>query len=162
LLTQQESVLAGPFTIKPALSAASLPQGALLLPGGFVVVLRGRVGVAALPQSLRTVVLPPPPEGVVRRAFTSRTAGGKPTSTIRHGAKSLSCTFVFASQPQAGQKLSVAWRDQTGKLVAIRAKPNRPTVQTGVSSNRPLPKGRWRVDLRTGQNVIATHTTVIS
>jgi Divergent InlB B-repeat domain len=162
LLTQQESVLAGRFSIKPALSAASLPKGAALLPGGFVLVLKGRVGSTALPQSLRTIVLPPPPEGVVRRAFTSRNAAGKPTPSIRFGGTSASSTFVFAAQPDARKKLSVVWHDQDGKVIAVRPEPNRPTVQTGVSSNSALPKGRWRVELRSGRVVIATHEIVVT
>jgi hypothetical protein len=162
LLTQQESDLAGRFAIKPALSAASLPKGAALLPGGFVLVLKGRVGSTALPQSLRTIVLPPPAEGVVRRAFTSRTATGKPTPRIRFGAKSASSTFVFAAQPNARTKLTVVWHDQNGRVIAVRPKPNRPTVQTGVSSNSALPKGRWRVELRSGRVVIATHEIVVT
>ena len=115
LLTQQESVLAGRFSIKPALSAASLPKGAALLPGGFVLVLKGRVGSTALPQSLRTIVLPPPLEGVVRRAFTSRTATGKPTPRIRFGAKSASCTFVSRRSRTLGRSCRSSGMTKTGE-----------------------------------------------
>ena len=161
LIVQQESIPSGAFRFAPQISQAALPKGALVLPGGFVVVLTGRVGNAALPQALRTVVLPPPPEGVVRRAYTSRTASGRATPHLTTGTKVAYATFVFASQPQGGEKLSVRWFSPAGKPVGGHAESNRPTVQTSVRSSAPIPRGRWRVELRVGRTVISTHTVDI-
>ena len=161
LIVQQESIPAGTFQLAPQISRAALPKGALVLPGGFVVVLTGRVGSANLPQALRTVVLPPPPEGVVRRAYTARTAGGPASPHLLHGTKAAYATFVFASQPRRGEKLSVRWFSPAGKLVGSRSESNRPTVQTSVRSNAPIQRGRWRVELRAGRTVISTHTVDI-
>jgi hypothetical protein len=132
-----------------------------VLPGGFVVVLSGRVGSAALPRTMRTVVLPPPPEGVVRRSFTARTRGGSPTGSLPPGAKGAYVTFVFASQPKAGQHLTVSWENPAGKTIGTAPKPNRPTVDTGITSGTPLPKGTWHVVLRAGKTIVATHRLVI-
>ena len=162
LIVQQESIPSGSFQLAPQISQAALPKGALVLPGGFVIVLTGRVGSASLPQALRTVVLPPPPEGVVRRAYTARTASGPASTHLLYGTKAAYATFVFASQPRRGEKLSVRWFSPAGKLVGRRAESNRPTVQTSVRSNAPIPRGRWRVELRAGRTIISTHTVDIA
>jgi hypothetical protein len=162
LLTQQESVAAGGFKLAPQITEAALPKGAVVLPGGFVVVLTGRVGAVALPQALRTIVLPPPAEGVVRRAFTTVTKGGTPMSRVQFGTKSAYTTFVFASQPKRGERLSVRWIGASGKPIGTRSESNRPTVQTGITAlEGPLPMGRYRVELRAGATIIATHTFTI-
>jgi hypothetical protein len=161
LLIQQQSVRAGRFSLTPQISAASLPKGTVVLPGGFVLILSGRVGSAALPQSLRTIVLPPPPDGVVRRSFTSRRLNGSPTRELPSGTKSAFVTFVFASQPAAKRKLTVEWLAPAGKAIGSTRKPNRPTVQTSISSSTALPRGTWRVRLRSGSTLIATHNVIV-
>jgi hypothetical protein len=162
LLTQQESVQAGRFRLAPQISKAALPKGAVVLPGGFVVVLTGRVGSVALPRTLRTVVLPPPPEGVVRRAFASVSSSGRAASSLRFGVRSAWATFVFASQPAPGRRLSVRWFGADGRVIGTRTKSNRPTVQTAIAAGgASLPKGRYRVELRSGNAAIATHSLTI-
>jgi hypothetical protein len=163
LLTQQESVAAGGFKLAAQISEAALPKGAVLLPGGFVVVLTGRVGAVALPQTLRTVVLPPPSEGVVRRAFTTLTNDGKPAKSVRFGTQSAYTTFVFAAQPRRGEHLSVRWFGANGKAIGTQPESNRPTVQTGITTLKgPLPQGRYRVELWADATIIATHNVTIS
>jgi hypothetical protein len=161
LITQQVSVPAGAFKLTPQIAKGVLPKGAVVLPGGFVVALSGTTAGVALPRAFRTIVLPPPPEGVVRRSFTSRSAGGKTTGALRFGATKAYATFVFASQPVRGKGLEVRWYSPNGKLLGTKRKPNRPTVETSISSSLRLAKGAWRVTLVAGKTVIATHAVSI-
>jgi hypothetical protein len=161
LLTQQQSVRAGRFSLVPQISRAALPKGAMVLPGGFVVVLTGRVGSVALPRVLRTVVLPPPPEGVVRRAYTGASRNGRAAASLRYGARVAYTTFVYASQPRRGKHVGVRWFAPDGKPIGTTEKANRPTVQTTIWSGATLPKGRYVVELWSDEAVVAAHTVTI-
>src|SRR6185436_15559191 len=109
----------------------------------------------------RTVVLAPPPEGVVRRAYTAASRNGREASRLRQGAKVAYSTFVYASQPRRGKPVSVRWFAPGGKPIGTTAKPNRPTVQTTIWSRAALPKGRYLVELLSGKSVVAVHTVAI-
>jgi hypothetical protein len=70
--------------------------------------------------------------------------------------------FVFASQPQPGRRLHVRWFGVNGRPIGTKDEANRPTVQTAISArNASIPRGRYRVELRSGSTTIATHTVTI-
>jgi uncharacterized repeat protein (TIGR01451 family) len=154
LVTERQTVGAGVFTQSPKLLPSLLPRGARMLPGGFVVSLTGSTSGARLPLQLRTVVLPSPPEGVVRRAYASRTSGGAPSSTLGGGSTEAWANFVFAVQPAAGRAISVRWYRPDGRLLGVAKKSNRPVITSFIRSRPALPKGAWRADLVVGQTVV--------
>jgi PKD repeat protein len=156
LVTEVVSVLPGRFKIAPKLAPGLLPPGANVLPGGFIVSLRGRTGSTQLPLELRTVELPAPPEGVVRRAFASSSEQGAPAPTLAAGAKEAWVHFVLAAQPKPSRAITVTWYLPGGKLLGTVGKSNRPTVESFVRSDAPLPSGFWRVELRAGGKLVKT------
>jgi virginiamycin B lyase len=160
LINRAVSVPAGSFKLSTAITRAVLPKGALVLPGGFVVSLSGSTDGLPLPRILRTVVLPPPTEGVVRRSYTSASPTGKAIKTVPKRTARGYVSFVFASQPKAGDKIEVEWVDPKGKVRATLPKPNRPVVQTWIGSPLP-PNGTWHVLLRANNKLIADHAMTI-
>ena len=46
-------------------------------------------------------------------------------------------------------------------VVGIVRKPNRPTVQSSISTRAPLPRGALRAELRSGNAVVSAHTVTI-
>ena len=122
-----------------------------LLPGGFVAVLTGASGGRTLPQQLAAVVLPPPPEGLVARAFLSRTQGGPPISNVPAKAHEVWVVFVFGSLPRPGQAVAVRWYWPNGKLLGEIKKPPGAKISSFMRANPLLPSGAWHVELRVGQ-----------
>jgi hypothetical protein len=128
----------------------ALPVG--VLPGGFVLSLAGRARGRSLPLQLRTIWVPPPPEGVVRRAFAATERGGTPVRRLQRGLRELWATFELAAQPTAAP-VTVSWY-QGDRLIGTRAKSNRPTIDTGIRAPAGLPAGRYRVELRAGGRLV--------
>ena len=125
-----------------------------LLPGGFVAVLTGASGGRTLPQQLAAVVLPPPPEGLVARAFLSRAQGGPPISNVPAKAHEVWAVFVFGSLPKPGQAVAVRWYWPNGKLLGEIKKPPQVKISSFMRANPVLPSGAWRVELRVGQSLV--------
>ena len=96
-----------------------------LLPGGFVAVLTGASGGRTLPQQLAAVVLPPPPEGLVARAFVSRAQGGPPISNIPAKAHEVWAVFVFGSLPKPDRRSPSAGTGRTGSSSARSRSPRK-------------------------------------
>jgi hypothetical protein len=136
------------------LEPGALARGAKLLPGGFVVSFRGSSGKLQVPLQLRTIVLPSPPEGVVRSSFASTTETGQPMLGLPAGTHEAWATFVLAAQPQDRLPITVSWFNPRGDLVGTVPKPNRPTVVSFVRSNIGLGSGLWRVELRAGGKLV--------
>jgi hypothetical protein len=125
-----------------------------LLPGGFVAVLTGASGGRTLPQQLAAVVLPSPPEGLVARAFLSRTRGGPPISNVPAKAHEVWAVFVFGSLPKPAQAVAVRWYWPNGKLLGEIKKPSQVKISSFIRANPVLPSGAWRGELRVGQSLV--------
>jgi uncharacterized repeat protein (TIGR02543 family) len=149
LLTRRLRVGGGPFGLRALLKRGTLAGGAYFLPGGFVVTVRGGSGPVGVPLQMRSVFVKPPLEGVVRRAYASTTAGGRPQKTLPSGSKQAWAIFRFATQPTGGP-LTATWYDRSGNLIGTREKSNRPIIRTGIGSSTAIPSGTWRVELRAG------------
>jgi len=147
LLSRTLHVRRGSFRLR-----AALPRH--LLPGGFVVSLTGRARGRAVPPQVRTVAVPAPPEGVIRRAYASSAHGGAPATRFQHGVQELWATFDLAAQPIASP-VTVSWY-QGGKLLGTRTKSNRPAIETGIRAAAGLPAARYRVDLSAGGRVVGS------
>jgi hypothetical protein len=163
LVTQMLSVSPGRFRLTPAIARGLLPKGALVLPGGFVVSVSGKSGGALIPRAMRTLVLPPPPEGVVRRAYVSATKAGTAVPGVPANASRVWANFAFAAQPQAGKKLTVRWYWPDGRLLLTSRRANRPVVSSGIGdpTGAPMLHGRWRVELRAGGRLVKTLTVPV-
>ena len=140
----------GGFQLRAPLN--KLAGGATLLPGGFVVSLTGSANGAALPLQVRTLSVPAPAEGVVRRAYASASQNGRPARKLRRRAREAWATFQLASQPTAAP-VTVSWY-QGRRLIGTREKSNRPVIQTAIGASAGLPSGTYRVDLVAGGRVV--------
>ena len=125
-----------------------------VLPGGLVAVLTGASGGRTLPQQLATVMLSPPPEGVVARAFVSRTQNGPPISNVPAKAREVWAVFVFGSLPKPGRDLSVRWYWPNGKLLGEVKKSPGVKVSSFMRANPRIPNGAWRVELYAGHALV--------
>ena len=56
--------------------------------------------------------------------------------------------------PRLNQKLTISWFEPNGKLLGSASKPSGPTVTSSIKSNAALPRGAWRVDLRSGGTLV--------
>jgi hypothetical protein len=125
-----------------------------LLPGGFVAVLTGSSGGRTLPQQLAAVVLPAPAEGLVARAFLSRTQGGPAVAAVPAKAREVWAVFVFGTRPKPGQAVAVRWYWPSGKLLGEARKSAGAKVSSFLRANPQLPSGAWRVELRVGHELV--------
>ena len=142
----------GPFRLRQVLQKGKLLRGATLLPGGFVVVLRGTVGNAGLPLQIRTLAARAPREGVVRQAFVSTTRNGQSVRQIPAGSAQAWATFRFAAQPTSAP-LVARWYRPNGQLLGTSEKSNRPLIKTGIGGSSD-PVRRWRCDLVAGNKIV--------
>jgi hypothetical protein len=140
--SKQMSLGGGKFGFTLPLPPGPLADGKPLVPGGYVVSMGGKSRRLPVPTEIHTLTLGGPPEGVVGTSIASV-----------HG-KSASVHFVFASQPpDKNVPVSVLWFQPNGKLLGTAPKSNRPTVDSSISSNAPLPKGTWKVELKVGSTI---------
>jgi len=153
LLSRRLRARGGPFGLRALLKRGTLAGGAYFLPGGFVVTVRGASGAIGVPLQMRSVYVNPPSEGVVRKAYASDTAGGRPLKTLAPGVRQAWAIFRFASQPTA-EPLTASWYSPSGALIGTTEKNNRPIVRTGIGSSGPIPSGGWRVELRAGGKLV--------
>jgi sugar lactone lactonase YvrE len=145
------ATVAGPFVRR-----LSLPGR--LLPGTYVVRLSEvRSGPGRLPTQERRATLAPPVEGVVARAFVSTKIGGRSLVRIVGRPSIIFAHFAFAARPKKGQRLTVSWFPQgVRRPVAVDRKPISSLVIAFVKSRSPLPRVRWRAELRYGGKLVAT------
>jgi uncharacterized repeat protein (TIGR02543 family) len=144
----------GSFRESLALKKGGLRGGAKLFPGGFTVALTGRAGRLKLPLQMQTVSIPAPAEGVVRKAFKSKTQNGAAVTRFAAGTKRAWANFRFETQPLRNQKLYVRWYFPDGRLVGQVEKSNRPVVSSYLALETGLQSGLWVAELRTGKRVI--------
>jgi hypothetical protein len=148
LVSERLSLPAGSFSL-----ALKLDPGLKLLPGGFVVAISGKSGNLTVPPQVKTLSLPAPPGGVVGRAFASSSEHGAPSSKL-HSPKQAFVTFDFQAQPKAGHNLTISWFEPNGKLLGTASKPSGSTITSSIKSNSALPRGAWRVELRSGGTLV--------
>ena len=154
LVSESDSFFGGSFRIEPKLAPGLLPPGAIVLPGGFSVLIAGRSGRIPVLVQLRSLILPAPAEGVVERAYASTNEKGAPVRSVAAGSKEAHATFVFAAQPRAPLKLTVSWYQPGGRLLGSVVKSNRPTIASFIRSKQRLPAGTWVAVLRAGKKVV--------
>ena len=154
LVTRRFALGGGAFVRRFAVGPR-LRGGATLLPGGFVVSLTGRWAGGALPLQIRTLSLPSPPEGVVRRSFASASENGPPVAGLPASAREAWANFRFETQPRPALPLSVTWYQPDGRVLGTAAKSNRPDLVSFVRSlaGTPLTRGSWVAELRAGSRV---------
>lgn len=155
----------GPFIFKSLLATGrftqrfslpkQLPSRAKLFPGGFVVSATGTASGSRLPLELRTIVLPSPPEGVVRTALASGTPHGPAVHLFRRGTSKVWARFRFATQPLTKlEALTVTWYWPNGRKIGTVEKANRPEVDSFLSFAPGLPRGRWLAVLAAGGRIV--------
>src|SRR5215210_473559 len=88
----------GPFS-------KTIKLGARPIPGPYTLTLANTLGSK---QAQRPVTIPAPPEGIIDRAYMSRTKNGRPVKVIR-AAKIIYAHFHFVTPPQANV-LTFNWR----------------------------------------------------
>ena len=156
LATLQLPVPGGGFRQTLALRHGALSGGAKVFPGGFVVALTGRSGKLKLPLQMQTIVIPAPPEGVVRQAFKSTTEEGRGMAILPRGTKEAWANFRFETQPRLTKKLTVVWFKPNGDRLGQVSKSNRPVVTSYLRLASGVPSGRWVAQLRVGNRVVQT------
>ena len=152
LLTRNIRAVGG-FGLRALLKKGTLARGASLFPGTFVVSVTGRAGSLGVPLQMRTIFVPSPSEGVVRKSYASTTRSGKPLKSLPKGVREAWAIFRFETQPTAGP-LTASWFDNKGKLIGTVNKNNRPVIETGIGSATAIPSGTWRVDLKAGGKLV--------
>jgi PKD repeat protein len=155
VLNRVFSRAAGPFVQRVRLPAR-------LLPGSYLVRLLDatRGNAARLPTRELRAKLKPPREGVVANAFISTKIGGRPLRRIRETRTIIFAHFPFVARPKRGQRLTVSWFPPGSRRpVATDRKASRPTIVAFITNGRPLPRGRWRAQLRYGGKLVATAST---
>lgn len=153
ILTRKMRVRRGRFALKALLARGKLAHGANLFPGSFIIGVEGRAGKRAVPRQLRTVFVKAPRVGVVRRSYPSTSWNGKAVTSLPAGVTQAWVIFRFQMQPTAGP-VTVSWYEPSGTLIGTRRKSNRPTIETGIGSEKAIPSGTWRVDLRVGGKLV--------
>jgi uncharacterized repeat protein (TIGR02543 family) len=143
----------GPFRYRMLLRRDKFPIGARLFPGGFVVSVTGSSEGLRLPFQLRTVLLPAPPEGVVRRAFPSASRDGPPLLRLAGTRTEAWARFQLAAQPLSRAPVTVTWYRPNGSKLATVAKSNRPEVASVLQFTKGIPPGLWVAELRAGGRI---------
>jgi len=113
-----------------------------LLPKTYRVTVSGTSGGAPLAPSHRDVKLPAPPEGVVDRAWASKTKNGKPVNTIPGNPTEVWAHFHFVVPPKS-RKVRNRWYSPNFRWYGEKKnKPWTETVHTRLAAST-LDKGVW-------------------
>jgi hypothetical protein len=120
----------------------------------------------------RNVTIPTPSEGVVDRAYTSRTKNGPPAKVIKN-AKVIYAHFHFVARPKA-KTLTFNWRKPGNPKVRFTGyakKPYKTTVDTfvcvkatsgGSCLNVPLRTGKWYCIVYAGGKVVKRQDVTVT
>jgi hypothetical protein len=161
LITRRFTANAGRFRYVLPFRKSVLPRGAVILPGGFATSITGASGQASLPYQLRPIVVPAPPEGVVRRTFTSAVEDGPATARLPKGSVQAWAHFRMATQPSTRLPVSVTWYWPNGKRLGSVEKSNRPEIVSFLRLGSGLASGAWTAELRAGRKVVKRLTVRI-
>lgn len=138
------SVEAGTFTKQLRLFQRPLPGPQLLR-------ITGTSGDANLPPAEVTVNLPSPPEGVIDRAYMSKTKRGGRVKVIRRGAHIIYAHFHFIARPRTN-KVHFIWKRPGNpkiRFIGRATKKYHENMTTFVKAQRlphgyaKLRKGHW-------------------
>jgi tricorn protease-like protein len=131
-----------------------LPRG--LLPGSYLLDI-GLVGSPEeKPTQRKSLLLEPPPEGVVSQAWVSAVLGGLPAVRFPRSTWLVASHFRFAALPLPGRAVVVSWYDPSGSLARSIRKPRAQSIAAFLATrdHSPMPPGSWQVVLRAGPNVV--------
>lgn len=127
----QAGVFGGELTLPPR-----------LLPKVYRLTVSGTSGGAQLKPSHRDVTLPAPPEGIVDRAWASRTKNGPPVNTIPGNPTEVWAHFHFVVPPKS-RKVRNRWYSPNFRWWGEKKnKPWTRTVHTRLAASK-LDKGVW-------------------
>ena len=162
LMNRRITVGTGSFT-------GSLPLTARPIPGTYRLRLKEFPTGAAAD---RNVTIPAPPEGVVDRAYTSRTQRGAPAKVIRN-ARTIYAHFHFIAAPRK-RTLTFNWRKPGNPQVRFTGyakKPYKTSISTfvcvkaksgGSCLNVPLRKGKWYCIVYAGGRVVKRQAVTVT
>ncbi len=121
-----------------------------LFPGRFELAGYGRAGseIYAIPG--RVVVLAPPPEGVIGRAYVSATEHGRPVKHLPAGSKAIYVHYIWAPGGRpAKPALTESWSGPTGALASNHtASPGGFIAHVFAKHGKKLPSGTFHHVLR--------------
>jgi hypothetical protein len=148
-LDRVRAVAGGPYSLRLPLPRTLVPgiYRAAVAPAGFG-------SIAAVPP--QRLVLPGPPEGIVRGAFISGSLNGPPAAGTLRRPRLLFARFPFVALPRPGRPIAVQWTGPGGGGDPVR----RPRLRNVASVIRPtaggrLAAGRYVCTLRVGPAVLA-------
>jgi Tol biopolymer transport system component len=127
-----------------------------LLPGPYVLDVTPDPASAYAEQHL-VVALKPPPEGVVSRAWASRSLGGGAIAHLPATTSVVYANFRLVARPNASLTLTLGCIQPGGRPAGSPTrKPATAVVVGGVRTRAgtPLPRGRWQCVLRAGPAVV--------
>jgi hypothetical protein len=140
--------------LRRVLRRGRLLRGATLLPGAFVLSIRGvATGRIPVPLQVRTLTLASPSEGVVRRAFFRSSRTGPAATRIAVGSREAWAVFQFETQP-ARSPIVVTWFAPDGQVIGSSTKNSRPTIESVIGSGTGLRAGTYRAELSAGGRVV--------
>jgi hypothetical protein len=113
----------GSFTVGKGKFKKSVPARGLF-PGRFVLAGYGKSGRTTVSIPGRVIVLPAPAEGVIGKAYVSKTSNGPPVKRLPAGTKTIYAHYTWAVYPQRSN-YALTWTgpggnrgwDFTGRLV---------------------------------------------
>jgi hypothetical protein len=125
----------------------SLPLATTLDPGTY----RVFVGASGAAGKAFTLVLAPPREGTVWRAWaSSRRDGG--AARVRAGRPELWAHFLFQTVPATG-RVTIGWRSPSGRTYTVRER-TRLRVDSRLRVPGGLEQGTWQAVLRASGKVV--------
>jgi Tol biopolymer transport system component len=128
-----------------------------LLPGAYVLDVLPGAGPTEFAVQHIPVTLRPPPEGVVKNAWASTSAGGLPVRRFPPTTAIAWANFQFVDLPYRGRKITIAWYyGAKSDLVGVASLPRKPLVASwvGTTNGAPLRRGTREAVLRAGKTVV--------
>jgi hypothetical protein len=146
-----------PVTVAPGRFTAVIRGiGGGLRPGRHTVAVAAKAG-GGIQRSRLTATLPPPPQGLVSRAYVSGAANGPPVLALPGRRTQIWARYVLSALPRPGLTLRTLWYQPDGSLAGPPVpKPRTASVEALVTDGGGLTPGTWRSELRAGSTVLRT------
>src|SRR5262249_45672922 len=137
-------------------TSLSLPKR--LLPGRYAVHARAVMQGVTVPDAIHAIRVPAPREGVVAKAYISRTRNGPAVHDVPLDTPTLYAHFEFAEGAPSQLPLTFAWYGPRGTFQGQKTKPRGRVVESHVGFPKNYPSGKkrgiWGCILRAGNIVI--------